>query len=451
MYKLKVGLISLGCDKNRVDSEIILNNLSMQYDIISDVRKADIIIVNTCGFIESAKQESIDTILEMAKYKEQFNCKILVVTGCLTQRYGDELAGLLPEVDIMLGVNDYDKLNRSIEEYIQNRESKIYDFNYSDVKINEGKRILTTPYYTAYVRIAEGCDNFCTYCIIPKIRGRYRSRKMESILNECKELAVHGVKEIILIAQDTARYGIDIYGHKLLNELMHGISMIKGIEWIRLLYCYPEEITDKIIDEISQNHKVCNYIDMPIQHISDKILKTMGRKGRKSDIIQNINKLRKKVKNIVIRTTLMVGFPGEDERDFEELKNFISYMKFDKLGVFRYSREEDTPAYSMKNQVSEDIKVQRRGELMFLQQKISKKINDSKIGRIYSVILEGQKDKYYYGRSYEMAPDIDGLIYIKSNKKLKEGSMIKVQITDSLEYDLMGVVYDEFSKQTYNN
>lgn len=446
MYKLRVGLISLGCDKNRVDSEIILNNLNAEYNIVSDMREADVIIVNTCGFIESAKQESIDTVLEMSKYKSEFNCKILIVTGCLTQRYGKELSELLPEVDIMLGVNDYDKLNESIKIHFKDNDKKICNFNYSDVKINEGKRIITTPSYTAYVRIAEGCDNFCTYCIIPKIRGRYRSRKIESILDECRDLADKGVKEIILIAQDTTRYGIDLYGSKQLHKLMKCISLIDGIEWIRVLYCYPEEITDEIIDEIAENKKVCDYIDIPVQHISDRILKAMGRKGRKSQIIENINKLRSKVKDIVIRTTLIVGFPGESEGDFKELKDFVKNMKFDKLGVFKYSREEDTPAYSMKNQVPEDIKVQREGEIMLLQQDISKNINELKTGRIYLVIVEGRKDDMYYGRSYEMSPDIDGIIYIKDSNSLEVGSMIKVKITNSFEYDLMGVVCDEFSK-----
>ncbi|WP_446899527.1 30S ribosomal protein S12 methylthiotransferase RimO [Clostridium sp. LBM24168] len=446
MYKIRVGLISLGCDKNRVDSEIILNNLNAEYSLVSDMKKADVIIVNTCGFIESAKQESIDTILEMSKYKREFNCKILIVTGCLTQRYGKQLVELLPEVDIMLGVNDYDKLNKNIERCFKSSDKKICNFSYSDVRINEGKRIITTPFYIAYVRIAEGCDNHCTYCIIPKIRGGYRSRKMESILNECRDLASQGVKEIILIAQDTTKYGMDLYGCKQLHKLMHCISLIEGIKWIRVLYCYPEEITDDIINEIAENNKICKYIDIPVQHISDKILKAMGRKGRKSEITENINKLRNKVKNIIIRTTLIVGFPGENEKDFQELKDFVVNMKFDKLGVFKYSREEGTPAYSMSDQVPKDIKVQREGEIMLLQQNISKNINKLKVGKIYLVMLEGQKDGMYYGRSYEMAPDIDGIIYVKGKDSLKVGSMVRVKITNSFEYDLMGVVCDEFSE-----
>lgn len=446
MNKLRVGLVSLGCDKNRVDSEIILNNLRMEYDVVSDLKQADIIIVNTCGFIESAKQESIDTIIEMSEYKDDFNCKILIATGCLTQRYGEELAHLLPEVDIMLGVNDYDKLNEDIKKYIENENDKVYSFNYSDLNINEGDRIITTTSHTAYVRIAEGCDNCCTYCIIPKIRGKYRSRKMESILKECEDLAQHGVKEIILIAQDTSRYGIDLYGKKMLSELLHNISEIKNIKWIRILYCYPEEITTELINEMAENDKVCKYIDIPLQHISDDILKAMGRKGRKSKIVENINNLRKSIPNIVIRTTLIVGFPGETEENFNELKSFIENARLDKVGVFKYSREEGTPAYSMKNQISEDIKVERQGEIMMLQQKISREINKSKIGKIYETILDGKENEIYYGRNYEMSPEIDGIIYINSKDDLKIGSIVNVKVTDSFEYDLMGVVCDEFSK-----
>lgn len=446
MNKLRVGLVSLGCDKNRVDSEIILNNLRMEYDVVSDLKQADIIIVNTCGFIESAKQESIDTIIEMSEYKDDFNCKILIATGCLTQRYGEELAHLLPEVDIMLGVNDYDKLNEDIKKYIENENDKVYSFNYSDLNINEGDRIITTASHTAYVRIAEGCDNCCTYCIIPRIRGKYRSRKMESILKECEDLAQQGVKEIILIAQDTSRYGIDLYGKKMLSKLLHNISEIKNIKWIRILYCYPEEITTELINEMAENDKVCKYIDIPLQHISDDILKAMGRKGRKSKIVENINNLRKSIPNIVIRTTLIVGFPGETEENFNELKNFIENARLDKVGVFKYSREEGTPAYSMKNQISEDIKVERQGEIMMLQQKISREINKNKIGKIYETILDGKENEIYYGRNYEMSPEIDGIIYINSKDDLKIGSIVNVKVTDSFEYDLMGVVCDEFSK-----
>ena len=440
MDKLRVGLISLGCDKNRLDSEVMLSNLNQEYSLVNDLKLADVIIINTCGFIESAKQESIDTILEMSQYKEKFNCKLIVATGCLAQRYGKELMKLLPEVDIMLGVNDYDKLNETIKKCIETDNRRIYNCDYSDSNINEGKRILTTSTHTAYLRIAEGCDNHCTYCIIPKIRGKYRSRTIENIINECNDLANQGVKEIILIAQDTTRYGIDMYGKKMLPELIQKISKINKIEWIRLLYCYPEELTDEIINEISMNDKVCKYIDIPIQHISDSILKLMGRRGRKLDIIENINKLRARAKGIAIRTTIIVGFPGETEENFKELKDFVSTMKFDNLGVFKYSREEGTAAAEMENQVPEEIKSAREGELMLLQLQIMSSINKSKVGSIYKVIVEGKKGELWYGRSYEMAPDIDGVVYIKCKKTLKIGNMVNVKITHSLEYDLVGVV-----------
>ena len=446
MDKLRVGLISLGCDKNRLDSEVMLSNLNEEYSLVQNPKLADVIIINTCGFIESAKQESIDTILEMSQYKEKFNCKLIVVTGCLAQRYGKELMKLLPEVDIMLGVNDYDKLNESIKKCIENDQSKIYNCEYSDSNINEGKRILTTSTHTAYLRIAEGCDNHCTYCIIPKIRGKYRSRTIENIIRECNDLANQGVKEIILIAQDTTRYGIDLYNKKMLPELMRRISKVQGIEWIRLLYCYPEEITEDIIDEIALNDKVCNYIDMPLQHVSDNILKLMGRRGRKKDILTSINELRKRIKDIAIRTTIIVGFPGETEADFKELKDFIENIKFDNLGVFKYSREEGTIACEMKDQISEELKTVREGELMLLQKHIVHSMQKYKIGHRYKVLVEGKKEGIWYGRNYAMAPDIDGVIYIKSKKDLKIGAIIYIKITDSVEYDLVGVVCDESSK-----
>ncbi|WP_411682957.1 30S ribosomal protein S12 methylthiotransferase RimO [Clostridium thailandense] len=440
MNKLKVGLISLGCDKNRIDSEIILSHINMDNIIVNNPKEADIIIVNTCGFIESAKQESIDTILEMSKYKERYNCKLIVVTGCLTQRYGKELMELLPEIDIMLGVNDYAKLNESIKNCMENKNSKFYSCNYSDSSINEGKRILTTAPHTAYLRISEGCDNFCTYCIIPKIRGKYRSRNIESILEEAKSLASQGVKEIIVVAQDTTRYGIDIYGERMLSKLIREISNIEEIQWVRILYCYPEEITDELINEIANNNKVCNYLDIPIQHISDDVLKLMGRRGRKREIINNLNKLRDKIHDIAIRTSIIVGFPGESEENFDELKHFIKEIRFDKLGVFKYSQEEGTPAAEMENQIDEDTKKKREEELMLIQQDISKEINTSKINRIYEVLIEGKEKELWYGRSYEMAPEIDGLIYCESDKNLEIGDIVKIKITNSSEYDLMGVV-----------
>ena len=439
MEKLKVGVINLGCDKNRIDSEIIISSLSERYNMTNDPKLADIILVNTCGFIESSKQESIDTILEMSKYKEKYKCVVLIATGCLTQRYGDELLELMPELDIMLGVNDYNKLLSSIEEVLL-KNIKVQYCSYSDENINEGKRVLTTGTYSAYVRISEGCDNACTYCAIPNIRGKYRSRKMENIVQESKELSEHGCKEIILVAQDTTRYGIDLYGEKNLHTLLSKISKISGIEWIRVLYCYAEEITDEIINEISLNDKVCKYVDIPIQHISDDILKSMKRKGRKNVITENINKMRKNINDLTLRTTLIVGFPGETQENFEELKQFINETKFDKLGVFKYSMEDGTEAAEMTNQISEEIKVKREEELMMLQQNISKELNSRKLGKVYKVLVEGFNGKTYYGRNCEMAPEVDGTVFFESDRVYNRGEFVEVKVTEALEYDLIGVV-----------
>lgn len=445
MEKLKVGVINLGCDKNRIDSEIIINSLSEQYNMTNDPKLADIILVNTCGFIESSKQESIDTILEMSKYKEKYKCSVLIATGCLTQRYGDELFKLMPELDIMLGVNDYNMLLSSIEEVLL-KKIKVQHCSYSDKNINEGKRVLTTGTYSAYVRISEGCDNACTYCAIPNIRGKYRSRKMENIVQESIELSEHGCKEIILVAQDTTRYGIDLYGKKNLHTLMRKISEISGIEWIRVLYCYAEEITDEIINEISLNDKVCKYVDIPIQHISDDILKSMKRKGRKNIITENIRKMRKNISELTLRTTLIVGFPGETQENFEELKQFIKETKFDKLGVFKYSMEDGTEAAEMKNQIPEEIKVKREEELMILQQSVSKELNSKKLGKVYRVLVEGFNGKTYFGRNFEMAPEVDGSVFFESERVYNKGEFVKVKVTKALEYDLIGVVYYESCK-----
>jgi ribosomal protein S12 methylthiotransferase len=437
--KMKVGVINLGCDKNRIDSEIIISSLSEKYDITNDPKLADIILVNTCGFIESSKQESIDTILEMSKYKEKYNCSVLIATGCLTQRYGKELLELMPELDIMLGVNDYNKLLSSIEE-VRTQNNKVQHCSYSDENINEGQRVLTTGNYSAYVRISEGCDNACAYCAIPNIRGKYRSRKMENIIQEAKSLIEHGCKEIILVAQDTTRYGIDLYGEKNLHELIRKVSEIDGVQWIRVLYCYAEEMTDEIIKEISLNNKACKYIDIPIQHISDEILKSMRRKGRKNVIIENINKMRANISGVTLRTTLIVGFPGETEENFEELKQFVKETKFDKLGVFKYSMEDGTAAAEMENQISEDIKMKREQELMIIQQSISKELNSKKIGKIYEVLVEGFDGEIYFGRNYEMAPEVDGTIFFESDNTYNKGEFVKVKVTKALEYDLIGVV-----------
>ncbi|WMJ82012.1 30S ribosomal protein S12 methylthiotransferase RimO [Clostridium sp. MB40-C1] len=446
MTKYSIGLVSLGCDKNRIDSELILGSLCDKYKIVNNPKDADIIIVNTCGFIESSKEESINTILEMSEYKDE-KCKLLIATGCLTQRYSDELHNLIPEIDIMLGVNDYEKLGDYIETFLdKNTIDRVCNCNYSDTIINEGKRILTTPSHSAYLRIGEGCSNFCTYCVIPKIRGKYRSRRMESILTEAKELVKGGVKELILVAQDTTRYGIDLYNEHKLPELIREISKINDLEWIRVLYCYPEEITDELIEEIATNKKVCNYLDIPIQHVSNSVLKRMNRKGTKEEIISNILKLKTKIKDLSLRTSIIVGFPGETDSEFQELKEFISEIKFDKLGVFKYSQEENTPAAKMENQVEACIKEKREEELMLMQQGISKENNSQKIGKRYKVLVEGRNEEYWIGRSHEMSPEIDGAIFFKCDKILNIGDFIEVSIKEALEYDLIGVVCDESCK-----
>ncbi|RII35173.1 30S ribosomal protein S12 methylthiotransferase RimO [Clostridium chromiireducens] len=444
--KYKVGMVSLGCDKNRVDSEIILGKMSNEYEITSNPKNADIIIVNTCGFIESAKQESIDTILEMANYKVNYKCKLLIATGCLTQRYGEELGKLIPEIDMMMGVNDYNQINEIITDFIDGNKRALELLNYSDENINEGKRIITTQKESAYIRIAEGCNNFCTYCIIPKIRGKFRSRKMENIINEARDLSESGVKEIILIAQDTTLYGSDIYGKKSLHILVNELSKIEGIKWIRILYCYPEEIYDELIDEIASNDKVVKYLDIPIQHISDKILKLMGRKTSKQDIINKIKMLREKVSGIIIRTTFIVGFPNETEEEFNEIIDFLKEYKLDKVGVFTYSQEEDTPAAQMVGQVEEEIKEKREEKLMLLQKNITEEINKLKIGKLYDILVEGYNGKYYYGRNYEMAPDIDANVLFEFSGNIVNGKFVKVKIVENMDYDLVGVVVDESCK-----
>ena len=445
MSKFKVGMVSLGCDKNRVDSELILGSINKFYEITNNPKDAEIIIINTCGFIESAKQESIDTILEMAEYKKTHKCKMIIATGCLTQRYGDELLELIPEIDILMGVNDYMKLHKLIVDFIKT-EQRVSSTTYKDEGVNEGERILTTNSHTAYLRIAEGCNNFCTYCIIPKIRGKFRSRSKESILAEANSLVNQGVKEIILIAQDLTNYGEDLYGKNQLHVLVNELSEIEGLEWIRLLYCYPEEITDELIEVIANNPKVMKYLDLPIQHISNNILKMMARKTNKETIIDKIDLLREKVPGITLRTSLIVGFPGETEEDFNELCSFLKDYKLDNVGVFTYSQEEGTAAAKLPNQIDEDVKIKRKETLMNIQRGIVRDLNKLKIGNIYDTIIDGSTGEYYIGRNYEMAPQIDGLIYVTKQKTLKKGDIIKVKITNVMEYDLVGDVWDESSK-----
>ncbi|MCT4606783.1 MAG: 30S ribosomal protein S12 methylthiotransferase RimO [Marinisporobacter sp.] len=442
---LKVFIESLGCSKNLVDSEVMMGLLS-QYDfeITKDQYEAEIIIVNTCGFIESAKQESIDTIVELGALKINGNCKILVVAGCLAERYSKELVKELPEVDAIIGTGNYPEIIKVIHGALKGE--KIVKSGNVNIEISEDlPRILSTPKFMGYLKIAEGCDNYCTYCIIPKLRGNYRSRKIEYIIEEAKEMAQQGIKEVILIAQDTSRYGIDLYKEYKLPELLKKIGQIEGIEWIRILYCYPDKISDELINTIAEEKKVCKYIDVPIQHCNDEILRRMNRKTNKEHILQVIEKLRNKIPNMHIRTSLIVGFPGETKEQFEELKRFVAEVKFDRLGVFTYSQEEDTPAAKLENQVPEEVKEQRRDEIMAIQKEVSFQKNMEKIGNVYDILIEEkiEEEDVYVGRTAYDAPEVDGVVYVDSTKLLNIGDLVKVQITDTLEYDLIGEILYE--------
>ena len=443
----RIGVISLGCPKNLVDSEIMLGLLKgAQYEIVNDKENADVLIVNTCGFIESAQQESINTILEMAKEKEK-GCEVLIVTGCMAERYREKILDLIPEVDAVLGTGNYKDIAEVINKAYNGEKTVLYG-KLDETDYLDEERVTSTQKHTTYLKIAEGCDNYCTYCIIPSLRGKYRSRKMESLIKEANILANNGTKELILVAQDTTRYGVDLYGEKKLPELIREISKIDGIEWIRLLYCYPEEITDDLIDEMANNEKVCKYIDIPIQHASDNILKTMGRRGTAEQTRDILNKLKERVPEIAIRTSLIVGFPGETEQDFEELKEFVEQFEFDRLGVFTYSKEEGTPAYKMKNQIKKHIKLQRQKQLLALQNEVSTKKNLLRLGNTYKAIVEGIADDgiFYYGRTQFESPEIDGIIYFTSPEPLDIGTFVDVKILNAEDYDLIGVVTNEFAQ-----
>jgi len=449
---LKVSFISLGCDKNLVDSEVMLGLLKKAgYEIISDETQADIIVVNSCCFIQSAIEESIENILEVSKYKIEGNCKILVVAGCMAERYKQEIFDEIPEVDIVLGTTAYEKIAEAIQNYV--KENKLAQFNDLNARSNEENykdRILTTAGYFAYLKIAEGCNNFCTYCVIPKVRGKYRSRSMESLLEEAQSLVNQGVKELIIVAQDTTRYGVDLYGEKKLPELLRKLAQIEDLEWIRLLYCYPEQVTDELIDTIAAEPKICKYVDMPIQHANDNILKRMARRSTQAQLREVIGKFRKKVPDIAIRTTLITGFPGETEEEFEDMLKFVEEMEFDRLGVFTYSQEDGTAAAKFENQIDESIKEERKERILELQKAISAKKCENSIGKIYRVLVEGKlpEDDIYCGRTYKDTPDIDGLVFIKSEKELLSGDFADVLINGALDYDLEGeVIYeDEFGK-----
>lgn len=445
--KKKIGFVSLGCAKNLTDTETMLGVLSDSgYDITADASEAQIIVVNTCAFIDSAKEESIGAILEMSAYKED-KCEVLIVTGCLAQRYKDDIEKELPEVDIILGTTDYAYIAEAIDDFYSHGKklSKVGDANTSvDYDL---PKIRTTAPYTAYLKIADGCDNFCTYCIIPKLRGKYKSRPEESILSEARLLADDGVKELILIAQDTAYYGKD-RGKYALAPLLKELSDIDGIEWIRLQYCYPENITEDLMEEIARNPKVVKYIDMPLQHISDNVLKRMGRKSRKSEIENLVDTFRKKIPNIVIRTSLITGFPGETEEDFRTLMEFLRNYPLDRVGVFTYSCEEGTPAAEFKDQIPEDIKIRRRDEAMTLLKEVSLSLNKAKIGTVTEAIVEGydENEFCYVGRTAQDTPEVDGNAYIYSEYELDAGDIVRIKILDADEYDITGEVEYEFTK-----
>lgn len=440
MKNKKILFISLGCDKNLVDSEVMLGILADRgFEMTDTEDDADIIIINTCCFINDAKEESINTILEMAEYKKTGPCKALIVTGCLAQRYKQEIVDEIPEVDAVIGTSKYDEIFDAVDQALKG--SHFLDVDDLDrLPSVPGKRILTTGGHYAHLKIAEGCDKHCTYCIIPKIRGNYRSVPMEQLLAEAASLAEQGVKELILVAQETTLYGVDLYGKKSLHILLKELAKIKGIRWIRILYCYPEEIYPELIETIKTEKKVCHYLDMPIQHASDAILKRMGRRTTKAQLKETVSLLRKEIPDIVLRTTLIAGFPGETQEQHEELMEFVDEMEFERLGVFAYSPEENTPAASMPDQIPEEIKEERRDAILELQQEIAfDKVADM-VGRTLYAMIEGKvaDEPAYVARTYADSPDIDGYVFVNTGEMLMSGDFVKVKITGSAEYDLIG-------------
>lgn len=446
---MKVLFISLGCDKNLVDTETMLGYLSQKgYEITDDENEAEAVVVNTCCFIHDAKQESVDAILEMADLRKEGKIQALIVTGCLAQRYNDEIKEEIPEVDVIMGTHAIENIVEALENVLAgNAKNYLPDINKPLPAL--GKRMITTGGHYAYLKIAEGCDKHCTYCVIPKVRGTYRSVPIEELLEQARHLADDvGVKELILVAQETTIYGMDLYGKKKLPELLSKLSKIKGLKWIRILYCYPEEIDDELIEEIATNNKVCNYLDIPVQHASDRILKRMGRRTTRAELETVINKLRARIPDICLRTTLISGFPGETEEDHEEVMEFVDSMEFDRLGVFTYSKEEDTPAALMDEQIAEELKEDRRGEIMELQQEIAFEKADSMVGRTVLAMIEGRiaGEDAYIARTYMDAPNVDGYLFINTGKDLMTGDFAYVRITGSNEYDLIGELEDEFGE-----
>jgi len=444
---VKIGVVSLGCPKNLVDSETMLGLIHEEnYEITNDPSEAEIIIVNTCGFIESAKEESINTILQMAEYKKSGSCKYIIVTGCLSQRYAEELFSELPEADAIAGVEVYDEIGSIIKRVMNGERFIMLERSKPDVIYTSKEtflpRILTTPSYTAYLKIAEGCDNCCSYCAIPKIRGPYRSKPMEQVLKEAKALADNGVKELIVVAQDTTRYGEDLPGGKLLlADLLKELNKIKSLKWIRVMYCYPNNFTDELIETFASLDKVCKYVDLPLQHASNRLLASMNRYDTREEVETLLAKLRKRIPGIVIRTTFIVGFPGETDADFEELKEFVEQQRFENAGVFAYSQEEGTVAGAMPNQIPDEIKQERYHELMALQAQISEEIHKDTEGQTLEVLVEGIEEDgsgLHYGRSYREAPDIDGLVFIENPGDIKPGCFIKVNILQGFTYESVG-------------
>lgn len=445
---MKILFISLGCDKNLADSEEMLGLLTAGgHEITDDETQADAIVINTCCFIKDAKEESVETILEMAEYKKTGSCHALIVTGCMAQRYQKEIIEEVPEVDAVLGTTSYGDIVKALEEAVAgNHFEEFRDIDY--LPDTGSKRVLTTGGHFGYLKIAEGCDKHCTYCIIPKLRGKFRSVPMERLIAQAEDMAEQGVKELILVAQETTVYGKDLYGKKSLHILLKKLCEIRGIRWIRILYCYPEEIYDELIETIRDEKKICHYLDIPIQHASDRILKRMGRRTSKQELVDIVGKLRKEIPDIVLRTTLITGFPGETEEDHEELKEFVDEMEFDRLGVFTYSPEENTPAAEMADQVPEEVKEERRDELMELQQEISYDRGQDRIGQELLVMIEGKvaDESAYIGRTYGDAPKVDGYIFVQTGELLMTGDFAKVRVTGALEYDLIGVLSDEYTE-----
>ena len=437
---MNILFISLGCDKNLADSETMLGMLASRgYQIVDEEEKADVIIVNTCCFIHDAMEESIETILQMAEYKKSGSLKALIVTGCMAERYREEITKEIPEVDAVLGTASYGHILDAVDEALKGHSYLMME-PLNTLPIIETHRLVTTGGHYAYLKIAEGCDKHCTYCIIPKLRGNFRSVPMDHLIKEAEQLAADGVKELILVAQETTLYGKDLYGEKKLPELLHKLCQISGIRWIRILYCYPEEITEELIQTMKEEPKICHYLDLPIQHASDGILKRMGRRTSKEELVHIISRLREEIPDIILRTTLITGFPGETQEQHEELMDFVDEMEFDRLGVFTYSPEEGTPAASMPDQIEESIKEDRRAELMELQQEIAFEQAENMIGKEVLVMIEGKvaDENAYVGRTYKDAPNVDGLTFVNTDAELMSGDFAKVKVTGACEYDLIG-------------